>query len=387
MDDKSLTGSPHLLPASGDKAMTTTRWILLTTFLLALTSPAQATHSASATLFCWSLRFHQGTGSFDETLDLTTIAGGLNGELAPWYASHTHRSGFSLDFSGFPITGTLLLNLPAFQDANGNGFDDSYEVAQGISGTSSGQYTTAIGSGTITATWTRPAGSSAGTCVLRLVDSTFGDLGNFRHTFEVLEYTGTLTYTPGASAVSGRLDLVQTGDPASTLQGPVAFTKSNTDPYDELTLDNAFLTNAIAQWLDLYEPTPLYRDLSLGTNYYGPVEYNDGDPTTVEEDYYSWELSIDDLNDSDKDGIPDFSDDPHTVTLPRPPHLSLSQSPTNLLLTVSGDVGHLHHIQEATNAAAPHWQTVVSVTLTNDPQTVSLPLPPGGIHFWRALAQ
>lgn len=387
MDLRSFSSSLLVLQASRDKAMTATRLILLTTFLFALASPVQATHSAHATLFCWSLRFHQGTGSFDETLDLTTIAGGLNGELAPWYSSHTHRSDFSLDFSGFPITGTLFLNLPAFQDANGNGFDDSYEVSQEISGTSSGQYTTAIGSGTITATWSRPAGSSAGTCVLRLVDSTFGDLGNFRHTFEVLEYTGTLTYTPGASAVSGRLDLAQSGNPANTLQGPVAFTKSATDPFDELTLESAFLTNAIAQLLDLYEPTPLYRDLSLGTNYYGPVEFNDGDLTTAEEDYYSWELSIDDLNDSDKDGIPDFSDDPHTVALPRPPQLSLVQSPTNLLLTVSGDVGHLHHIQDATNAAAPHWQTVFSVTLTNDPQTVSLPLPPSAIHFWRAMVQ
>lgn len=367
--------------------MTANRLIILTTFLLALTPPVQATHSAHATMFCWSLRFHQGTGSFDETLDLTTISGGLNGELSSWYGSHTHRSGFSLDFSGFPITGTLLLNLPDFQDANGNGFDDSYEVSQGISGTSAGQYTTAVSSGTITATWSRPAGSSAGTCVLRLVDSTFGDLGNFRHTFEVLEYTGTLIYTPGASAVSGRLELAQTGNSANTLQGPVAFTKSITNPFDELTLESALLTNATPQTLDLYEPTPIYRDLALGTNYYGPVEFNDGDLTTTEEDYYSWEISIDDLNDGDGDGIPDFSDDPSGTAPPRRPQLSLARSPTNLLLSISGDMGRLHHVLESSSLTAGNWTTNVSLTLTNDPQVIALPLPPAGARFWRATAQ
>lgn len=387
MGSKLFSSSRLMLQSTRDKSMKTITAILLMAFLLALTATMQAAQSAHATLFCWSLRFQQGTGSFDETLDLTTISGVLNGELAPWYASHTHRSDFSLDFSGFPITGTLFLNLPDFQDANGNGFDDSYEVSQAISGTSAGQYTTAVSSGTVTANWSRPAGSSAGTCVLRLVDSTYGDLGNFRHTFEVLEYTGVLSYTPGSNTVSGRLDLTQTGIPANTLQGPVAFTKSTTDRFNELTLESAFLTNATPQTLDLYEPTQFYRDLSLRTNYYGAVEFNDGDPSTSEEDYYSWELSIDDLNDSDHDGIPDFSDDPSAVVLPRRPQLSLLPGTTNLLLTVSGDVGRLHQIQETTNAAAPTWQTVLSVTLTNDPQVVSLPLPSSGTMFWRARAQ
>lgn len=387
MGSKSFSKPCLMRQSTKGKSINAAGATLLTTLLVFLASPLHATHSAHATMFCWSLRFHQGTGSFDETLDLTTISGGLNGELSSWYGSHTHRSGFSLDFSGFPITGTLLLNLPDFQDANGNGFDDSYEVSQGVSGTSAGQYTTPVSSGTITATWSRPTGSSAGTCVLRLVDSTFGDLGNFRHTFEVLEYTGTLIYTPGASAVSGRLELAQTGNSANTLQGPVAFTKSTTDPFDELSLESAFLTNATPQTLDLYEPTPIYRDLVLGTNYYGPVEFNDGDLTTPDEDYYSWELSIDDLNDGDGDGIPDFSDDPSGTTPPRRPQLSLARSPTNLLLSISGDVGRLHHVLESSSLAAGSWVTNVSLTLTNDPQVIALPLPPAGARFWRATAQ
>jgi len=33
------------------------------------------------------------------------------------------------------------------------------------------------------------------------------------------------------------------------------------------------------------------------------------------------------------------------------------------------------------------WQTILSITLTNDPQTVSLPLPAVAQKFWRVSAQ
>jgi len=58
-----------------------------------------------------------------------------------------------------------------------------------------------------------------------------------------------------------------------------------------------------------------------------------------------------------------------------------------LLLTVRGDVGHVHKIQSISAATSTDWQPVLSVTLTNDPQIVSLPLPANGIQFWRAQAQ
>jgi len=357
-------------------------WVLLTVSLITLTAPMHAAQTAHATLFCWSLRFQQGHGSFDETLDLSTIPGTPNGELASSSSVYSHESGFVLDFSGIPITGTIYLDLPPFADANGNGFDDSFEVSQAAGGTSQGQYTTAIGGGTVTANWSRGAGSQAGTCVLRLVDSTYGDLGFYRHTFEVLEYTGTLTYAPGSNAVSGSLNVTNA---AGQVQGPVNFAKSAGNPHNLLTLQNAFLTNAPQQVLTLYMNTSFYRDLTLITNYYGGVEFKDGDLSTAAEDYYSWELSIDDLNDTDQDGIPDFSDEPAAV-LARRPLLALARGITNVVLTISGSVGHLHDIQSVTDANATNWQTVASVTLTNDPQGVSLTLPASTRGFWRAVA-
>lgn len=350
---------------------------------MVLSVTAHAAQTAQATLFCWSLRFHQGQGSFDETLDLSTIPGAPNGELASWFSTYTHRSGFSLDFSGFPITGTIYLDLPPNPDANGNGFDDSFEVSQAASGTSQGQYTTPISGGTVSATWSRAAGSSAGTCWLRLVDNTYGDLGTYRHTFEVLEYTGPLTYTPGTNTVFGSVNLTNATD---QLQGPVSFAKSIANPLNRLTLQSAFLTNSAQQTFSLFETTVFTRDPALATNYYGAVEFDDGDLNTTGADYFSWELSIDDPNDSDHDGIPDFSDAPTSVVPPRRPLLLLARGETNLLLTISGDAGRLHHILETTDLATGNWRTNLSLTLTNDPQTVSLPLPDVAKKFWRVFA-
>ena len=97
-----------------------------------------------------------------------------------------------------------------------------------------------------------------------------------------------------------------------------------------------------------------------------------------------WELSIDDLNDSDHDRIPDFSDEP-AIASPRRPALSLMKTSTNLQLTISGDVGRLHHILESTNLTTGNWKTNLSLTLTNDPQTISMLLPSVPAKLWRAL--
>jgi len=348
--------------------------------LITFCSTIHAAQTASGTLFCWSLRFQQGEDSFgDSTLDLTGTTGTINGELTPWYSVYTHRSGFVLDWMGFPINGTLYLDLPDDPDANGNGFDDSFEVSQAAGGTSFGEYTTALGGGWVSATWSRVAGSKDGTCWLHLVDDTYGDLGTYRHTFEVLEYTGTITYTPGSNAVNGSVNLTNATD---QLQGAVSFTKSSGNPHEQLTLAGGGWTNAALQTL-AYATRTFNRDLFLLTNYYGGIFFDDGDLNTGAADYRTWELSIDDLNDADHDGIPDFSDEPQTS--PRRPGLSLTKTSTNLWLTISGDVGRLHHVLESTNLATGNWKTNLSVTLTNDPQTVSMPLPTSPVRLWRAL--
>jgi len=328
---------------------------------------------------------------FRWTMDLTTLAAGINGELAPDFFNSGYSNSAYIDLYSelfddtFP--GMLVLDIPNTGDTNANGFPDFFEVSQAVTPiTSPGAYNiTGYGSKTVTATWSRDAGSSLGIVYYSISSGFSGNL-EFVHAFELIEYTGSLSYSPGASNFTAGLSLTETNS-GNTLQGPVTFLKSAANRFNQLTLKTAFLTNAAMQTLSLFETTPFVRRSAHPTNYFGPVEFNDGEFNTPDDDYYSWVLSINDLNDADHDGIPDFSDDSSPVAPPRRPQLSVAAGPTNLFLTIRGDVGRPHQIQETTNASSPAWQTVLSVTLTNDPQVVTLPLPASGMRFWRAQAQ
>lgn len=359
-------------------------FVLLAAGWFLFSAASHGAETAQTRLFCYSLRFAEGT-TYGGTLDLSTISGTSNGELMS-YSGNTWTSGFALNYGGYGyIYGTMFVDLPPVADANGNGFNDFFEVSQSVATTvTSGYYNTAVSSGTVTATWSRPVGSKDGTCQLDLVDDTYGDLGTYTCPFEVLEYTGQLTYTPGANTVSASINLTQTGNPANTLQGPITFDKSVTDRFNTLTNDPGVWTNAAAQML-AFDNEVFIRETRWPTNYAGYVYFANGAPNTAAPDYRLWVLSIDDTNDSNANGIPDFSDDP-AVVLPRAPQLSLALGPTNLLLTISGDVGHVHQIVESTSLALPHWTTNQSLTLTTDPQTVSLPLPATATKFWRVFA-
>jgi len=363
------------------------------TCLLVIASTAhplllRAAESAHARIWCFSLRFQQGTDSSGvDTLDLSTISNGINGELAP-YRGLMYVSTFSLNdssFSGLVVNGTMYLNLPPVADANGNGYDDFFESALGISGTSAGTYNTGLGNGTVNATWNRPVGSKDGTCVLHLVDNTFSDLGFFTCPFELLEFTGPLVYSPGTNIVSGTVNLVKTGDSTSQLGGPVQFIKVLTNRFNQLMLQPGAWTNSAAQTLT-YTNNLFLREAPWTTNYYGLVQFADGDPNTPEPDYLYWGLSIDDPNDANHNGIPDFSDDPQVITPPHPPGLALTLTSTNVLISISGDIGHLHEIQQSFVLPTTNWQTVASITLTNSQEAVPVALPSAQAAFWRAIA-
>ena len=371
--------------------------ILLTGGFWLIPSLSPGAQTAQARLVCLSLHVQRGTANdmngFRWTMDMTTLPAGNNGELAPsffssptGYSNSTYLDLYSELFEE-NFAGAMVVNNPEMADANHNGFADFFELSQAVpSLPASGIYDiNGFGGGSFTATWYRDAGSPIGALTYTIPNPFGGNLA-FYHQFELIEYDGALSYTPGSNVVSGSVSLTHTNS-GTTLDGRVEFNKSATNRFNQLTLASALLTNLFQQTFDLYTPTTFLRRISHLTNYYGNVEFNDGDPNTVEDDYYTWLLSIDDPNDSDGDGIPDFSDDLAGATPPRRPQLALARGPTNLLLTIKGDVGRLHQIQETTNAASPTWQTVLSVTLTNDPQTVSIPLPATMTRFWRARAQ
>jgi hypothetical protein len=361
-------------------------------------SLGQGAETAHARLWCDSLRFQRG---YDQdglyTLDLTTLSAGINGELT-WnflsanylYSSYLELTDFT--FGGETLQGTLEVDLPDAQDADGDGFDDFFQVAMPVgSVATSGRYNFQVyGAGTCTATWSRAAGSKDGSCVftMRLDGSS---TTRFTHAFEVAEYTGPLVYTPGKTNVLADLQVTQTGNPANVIQGPCQFVKLVSDPYNDLTISDGTWTNGALQSLNYAEDSQgglgdLYRYAAWPTNYYGWVVMQDGDPNTAEADYVSWNLSIDDSNDADHDTIPDFSDDPQAAPAQQP-KLTLALSAGQVLLTIAGDVGRVHEIQRLSELSSTNWQPVQLVTLTNNPQTVSLTPPTGNSSFWRVRAQ
>jgi hypothetical protein len=360
------------------------------TVLFPLTTFAAKT--ATATISCYSLQFQRGSESGGNYfLSLTSVVGGVNGELALDFfnSGYTHSAYLSLEdeLFGETLSGQMGLDVPMGSDANGDGFYDFFQVSQGITNLSStGAYTLDIyGNGTATAVWNRPAGSSFGTCNLTMPLMAF-DTVTFSLSFQILEYRGPLTYTSTPTNVSGTVNLTQTGNANAFMTGPVLFIKSPTDRFNELTLQPAAWTNDLQQSLfyfdDIYS-----RDAGWPTNYYGYLEFTDPNNPGGFYQFGVWLLSIDDSNDSNHNGIPDFSDDPSGTSAPRTPQLQLAQSGTQLALTLHGDVGFINDIQSVADLGSTNWQTAFSVTITNDPQTVSFSLPTGPASFWRVRAR
>ncbi|MCX7723022.1 MAG: hypothetical protein N2379_08205 [Verrucomicrobiae bacterium] len=359
-------------------------WVALVSILGFWPGEVHAEQIARARMHCLSLRFGYGTGETGlEKLELTTLPAGINGELAPIYGPCTHWSRFELfdQLSGTVKRGVLFLDTPAFTDANNNGYDDFFEVACPVSGMSTGMWRYAGETNYIalTATWMRPAGSVVGECVLN-----FDRGGAFTHPFYLLEFTGAVAFVAGSNVVSGVITLTQVGATNNRLSGPVSFKKVAPDRFDRLELQSGTVTNAQGEQF-AHLNALFYRRPAWPTNYYGYVALADGDPLTpAAADYWLWLFAIDDANDSDGDGVPDFSDDP-AIGLPRAPVLQLILGPTNLILRISGDVGRVHQILETPSLTTPVWTTNTTLVLTNDPQTVSLPVP-SGTRFWRVRA-
>jgi len=348
-----------------------------------------ASGSAQARLYCRSVRLEAGSTTFGSTLEFSTsgFVPSANDELAPLDLIDlpSHFAQFKLDdiTSVEPIYGELVVDV-SFADANDNGFLDFFEVSEAVQAVTEGAYNVpGFDQGTIQATWSRPAGVAEGTCTLRLVSSGFGALGDFNHRFRILEYAGTLDYTTGTNTVTARLDVRGTEDSNLRLTGPVELAKSQLPTrYEELELLAGVWTNDVAETLT-FAGTMLYRDLDYPTNYYGFIDFDDGDLSTAAEDYWSWILSIDDSNDADSDGIPDLSDDSPVVVAPV---LALRLVGGGLELEIRGTVGVSYRIQSKPLLGDGEWELFQTLGLTNSTQVLVLPLPETPGTFWRVLA-
>jgi hypothetical protein len=367
-------------------------FILTAAGLVLLSTASYGAETARARIYCVSLRVQEAVDTYDFfALDLTALTSGINDELAPDFfnSGYTHSAYLVLTDTtvGDQVPGAMALNVPNTH-ANGNRFRDFFEVSQAVNGVvTSGSYNfPGLASGMVQATWNRPAGSKGGTCTLVFKSLAYGSDDTFSCSFELIEYTGQLVYMPGSNTVSATVNLTQTGNPANTFQGPIAFDRSTADRFNTLTNQPGTWTNAAQQTL-AFAREIFSRNPAWPTNYAGYVYFSDGDPSTAAPDYQLWVLSIDDTNDANANGIPDFSDDPAVALPPRAPRLSLAPGATNFWLTISGDVGHTNDIQAMDSLTTTNWQTTLTLTVTNDPQTVLLPLPTNQTKFWRVLAR
>jgi hypothetical protein len=374
--------------------------ILLISVVCVRLSSFGATETAQARLFCRSLRFQQATADdlagFQWRMNLTTLNVGINGELALDFSGsgYSHWSYTELYSEWYDYTDTggwIAFNVPNGPDANGDGIPDFWEVSQSVNGlTGSGGINSpafGINSG-FSASWYRPAGSATGTCYYSIPDPLSGGVStlDFAQTFELIEYDGPLNYTPGSTAVNGTVYLTQASS-GKIFAGAVQFLKESTNRLNDLTLQDGTWTNGANQTLNFYWDT-VERQSGWPTNYwdYGLFQFVDGDPNTLDQDYLIWGLIIVDTNDTDHNGIPDFSDDPAVVGPPSRPTLTLARQSGALLLTIHGDSGHVHLVQESASLFSPSWQTVVSTNLTGSQLGISLPLPTQ-TKYWRVLAE
>ncbi len=339
--------------------------------------------TAKARLYCESLYVLSGTEpGADYTLEFSGIEFGVNNELLPTSGDFDHGAYAYLndELFGDYIPGTLYVSLPTDADVNKDGFPDFFDSTQDSSGSTQGEYSfQGMTSGTVVATWSRAKGSVSGTCTFRLRPNNVYNWKTFTHSFVIFEYRGVATYTPKTNSVTASVQLSQTGFPENTFSGPINMLKSATNKYNLLQLQATRWTNSAAQELEVlmneYE-----RDTRWPTNYYGWLEFQDGDLNTSEADYTLWTLTVDDLNDQDGDKIPDFSDDPLSPAVP--PTLTITGR-TNLVLKVTGTVGRSHVLESSGTLAAGSWSTVSTFTLTNSPQSIPLPWQGATNRFWR----
>ena len=345
---------------------------------------------AEARLFCLSLRFQTATTELfgqTYTLDLSTDPSAApNGEVTPLFQAgmFSHASSFHLydPILGQDMNGDIAFDVPTGENANSNAFSDFFEVSQSVASTTQGAFRSAVDEGTVTATWTRGAGSSLGNCQLRLVGDTFGELPDFNHVFELLEYRGPLNFTQGSNDVSATIQLIQSPDSSNSLSGLLTFTKEPTNRFNELILQAGSWTNQSGQTLS-YTNGFFLRDRSVGTNYYGYVDFDDGDLDTAGPDYRTWILSIDDSNDGNSNGVPDFSDDPGGLPSPSRPVLLLTRSIDHLMLSISGEIGKDYELEAISSLSLTNWIKALSLTLTNNPQVLELAIPNEAAIFWR----
>jgi len=187
--------------------------------------------------------------------------------------------------------GEVTLDLGSI-DSDGNGIDDICEKQKSVNASVSGNWYSFDGaSGSISGTMARDANSQQGSYNLTVTNTDAGTItawGDF--------YTGVLSGTVTYNDIDHTIEanFSSTFEDASSPQ-TIATT------YEVLDKDRIRIHAK-----DFLPDTVFARS---GNTYAAVVELTDGGSGTFWPDYQKWNIQIEDSNDSDADGIPDFSDE------------------------------------------------------------------------------
>lgn len=369
------------------------RWLACFGLLL-VSSVSLGAKDAQVIFQCYSIRLLPGTVKLlgqTHRLEATTAQDGTtNDEVGisdsdefTYFYSTTLIYTDPTTFEQIPIGAYLDLPNP---DLNRNGASDFLEVDVAVNNaTSEGEVVLDDGVdfyyGTLNLKFNRAAGSATGTCDLRLRLPDFGLDLTFKHSFEIFDYRGTLSYhVQGTNVVAG-VNLTRAGV-AGSLQGPFLLTRVD---QDELAYAATAWTNELNQAIQWYSSTdyeiPLYRG-GLRTNYYTVLVTDDGMPgTDTTAEYMIWFITLFDANDSDHDGIADISDTPEP---PKPPTLALRRDGQVLKLEITAELGLSVVVEQSPTLLPAAWSELQTITQTNATQEIEVPLPADRTAYWRA---
>lgn len=303
----------------------------------------------------------------------TTDDGTSNGELYA-FGSGQYESTATLHYPGSdalgPLVGALELTTPLSGDLNVNGVTDFLEVDRAIAkttttGTIDIDDGMEVSQGTVTATWTRAAGSAVGTVEMKvsLPDFGFQSLA-FNSSFEIFQYKGTLTYNRNSNAVTASVNLPRQGA-AGSFVGSMPMTRTS-----DFDLDRAAVTWKGPGGLDFallgsndIEDAPLPVNYVAKQFYAGLIVLADGDPTTPFADEYDFfDLLIEDPNDTDGDGLPDLTDS--LSVAPVRPTLAATLAAGNVRVRVTGGTaGGRVAVERSPALPSSEWIRVGEVTL------------------------
>ena len=286
------------------------RKLLIPLFLIVIFAPQAFATTATISGTCYSILFDDTSfslGSEELEIYYTTSTGILTcpplgydiqepsrevKKIVNQYCTDyvTFIDGYVDDF------GMIKLNLNS-PDANGNGIDDVCEKSQSVNISITGNwYSCDHDSGGISGSVYRSADSQYGSYTLVITDTDAGAVP-LSGCYYVLTLAGTVTYAPVDKTVSITYTVTSnTQDSSETLNSTYEIVNENT-----VTVAGAVVSGVTFPTMTFTRNGTLYTaEVTLpGTG---------GDPDTYWQDYEKWRFVIQDTNDMDGDGIPDFSD-------------------------------------------------------------------------------